>query len=135
MKIRKFIGFYDKNGKKLYEGDLVTAPRYFMASRHSSGRKPKNIPDKITHIYKIKWSNISPQYIFLDKGPINEHKELSKNYPYDFLSHFESKPKSMFWKQKDGTIANSWHWDDIKHIKGEKKYKCLYDIELIKRNK
>lgn len=124
----KWIGFYDKNGTKIFEGDTVLSYREYVKS---DGYKRKNVPDKISVLYKVKWSKTEPKYDFLEIAPIPEHEEFDKEYFFRIVPYFESKPKNMFWKQEDGTMANQWHYDKIKHIKGEKKYKVLWEVEVV----
>lgn len=129
---KAWIGFYDKNGKKIYEGDLVLAHRSYVKS---DGYKRKQVPDKISVVYEVKWSNCEPKYDFVEIGPIDEHKPFDEEYNFRGCPFFESKPKSLFWTDKGGTMANSWHYDLIKHVQGEKKYKCLYEVERMNKEK
>lgn len=126
---REWIGFYDKNGRKIHEGDKVIAHRSYVKW---DGYKRKNVPDQIDVVYKVVWSKWTPKFEFEEIGPIKEHKEFDEQYHFRAYPYFEAKPKSLFWREDDGTRANHWHWDLIKHIKGEKKYRCLWEVELIK---
>jgi hypothetical protein len=38
----------------------------------------------------------------------------------------------MFWIEENGKMANDWHYDKIKHIEGEKKYRVMWEVTLVK---
>lgn len=128
MKKRKWIGFYDNRGKKIYEGDLVKAYRYHTDAH---GYRRKEAPEKIEVVYKVQWSNRAPEYEFVEQYVKEEHVEFDKNYWYNSLPWFEALSKSIFWKDTDGRTANLHLFELIKHIKGEKKYKALYEVEIL----
>ena len=128
-KKKEWIGFYDKNGDKIYDGDLVYAYRKYSKSQ---GHKPKKAPEAIKIIFKVEWSERSPEYRFTEVEIVEEDRQWDEQYHYNMLPRFEAFPRSTFWKEKDGTRANPWLFDHIKHIHGPKKYKALYEAELVK---
>lgn len=130
--MKKWIGFYDRNGKKIYEGDLVLAHRarkQHTTSKDLSGKFPKRIPV----LFKVEWSKTRPEYTFSEVGPLEQYKKFDERYHYRYYPYFECKPKWLFHKKEDGSMANEWHYDLIKHVKGEKKYKCLWEVELYRK--
>lgn len=125
---KEFIGFYDKNGKPLHDGDIVLAHRGYV--KHD-GYKRKAAPDKIRVYYQIWWRDDKPEYHFLEIGVHPDDVQWEEQYHYRSLPYFESKPERMFWKQEDGTIANQWHYDLVAHLPAAVRYLSMWEVEVV----
>lgn len=123
------IGFYDKNGKELFQNDTVKAAVEHSTTLYSSkGRKIE-----VMHLFQIIKSKRAPEYYLKDLGPEKPLvKPIPDSYCHTLLPRFEAYPQDMFFLV-DGKLANSWHYKRIEHLPEEVRYKSMPDIEKVEK--
>lgn len=122
-----FIGFYDKDGEPLHEGDRLIGVVTHTDNAWSANKKEI----KVTHTYKIVASKYEPRYVLEDEGPVEEVR-VPASFRGINRPSFEAYPKNMFSiSEIDGRMLNDWHYERIAHLPEEKRYLAMPDFKKI----